>query len=428
MLDLADPPCTLPIDRAALHDRFVAVRRHSEALAASLTPEDQAIQSMPDVSPTKWHLAHVTWFFETFLLRRLAPRYREFDPKFAYLFNSYYEAVGPRHPRPQRGLLSRPGVERIAAYRDHVTAAMGELIERLGDDDWAETAALIELGLHHEQQHQELILMDIKHVFSMNPLLPAYQPARPHAVAAPAPLGWVDFPGGLDEIGHDDTGFAFDNEGPRHKTWLDPFRLATRPVTCGEFAGFVADGGYRQAEFWLSDGWATVQQQGWEAPLYWLGDGSEWTVFTLSGEQKLQPGEPVVHVSFYEADAYAKWAGKRLPTEAEWEVASRDLPLAGNLGGCGLRHPAPDSEPGPGLRQMIGDVWEWTASPYTPYPGFRTAAGAVGEYNGKFMSSQMVLRGGAAVTPEGHIRGTYRNFFPPSARWAFSGLRLAEDL
>jgi ergothioneine biosynthesis protein EgtB len=261
----------------------------------------------------------------------------------------------------------------------------------------------------------------------MNPLLPAYQPARPHEAAGVAPMGWVDFAGGLDEIGHDGTGFAFDNEGPRHKVWVDPFRLATRPVSCGEFAGFIADGGYRRAEFWLSDGWAPVQQQGWEAPLYWL-DGGDWTVFTLAGEQSLRADEPVVHVSFYEADAYAKWAGKRLPTEAEWEVGSRNLPLAGNLGGRGLHHPAPDGEGGAGLRQMIGDVWEWTASPYVPYPGFRTAAGAVGEYNGKFMSSQMVLRGGAAVTPEGHIRATYRNFFPPSARWAFSGLRLAEDL
>jgi ergothioneine biosynthesis protein EgtB len=429
VLDLAASPCTVPADRAALRDRLLAVRRHSEALSAPLTPEDQAIQSMPDVSPTKWHLAHVTWFFETFLLRRFDPRYHEFDPKFAYLFNSYYEAVGPRHPRPQRGLLSRPGVERIAAYRDHVTGAMGELIERLGDDDWAEAAALIELGLNHEQQHQELMLMDIKHVFSMNPLLPAYQPARPHAVSAtPVPAGWVDFAGGLDEIGHDGTGFAFDNEGPRHKVWLDPFRVATRPVTCGEFAEFIADGGYRRAEFWLSDGWATVRQEGWEAPLYWFGEGGDWTVFTLCGEEALQAGEPVVHVSLYEADAFAKWAGKRLPTEAEWEIASRNLPLAGNLGGSGLHHPMPDDETGPGLRQMIGDVWEWTASPYVSYPGFRTAAGAVGEYNGKFMSSQMVLRGGAAVTPEGHIRATYRNFFPPAARWAFSGLRLAEDI
>jgi ergothioneine biosynthesis protein EgtB len=428
VLDLAALPRTVPADRAALRDRFLAVRRYSEALAAPLTPEDQAIQSMPDVSPTKWHLAHVTWFFETFLLRRFDLRYHEFDPKFAYLFNSYYEAVGPRHPRPQRGLLSRPGVECIAAYRDYVSQAMGQLIERLGDDDWAEAAPLIELGLNHEQQHQELILMDIKHVFSMNPLLPAYLPARPHAFTTPAPAGWVDFPGGLDEIGHDGAGFAFDNEGPRHKVWLDPFRLATRPVTCGEFAEFIADGGYRRAEFWLSDAWATVRQEGWEAPLYWLGHDGDWTVFTLRGEQALQAGEPVVHVSFYEADAYAKWAGKRLPTEAEWEIASRDLPLAGNLGGRGLHYPAPDDGVGPGLRQMIGDVWEWTATPYVPYPGFRAAAGAVGEYNGKFMSSQMVLRGGAAVTPEGHIRATYRNFFPPAARWAFSGLRLAEDI
>lgn len=278
--------------------------------------------------------------------------------------------------------------------------------------------------------------MDIKHVFSVNPLLPAYRPSMPRPKAAGVPPGWVDFAGGLDEIGHDAAGFAFDNETPRHKIWLDPFRLATRPVSCGDYLGFIADGGYQRAEFWLSDGWATVREQGWEAPLYWRRDGESWAVFTLSGEHGLREDEPVCHVSFYEADAFAKWAGKRLPTEAEWEVASRGLPLDGNLGGRGRYHPMPDARPampdaapgaGAGLRQMIGDVWEWTASPYVPYPRFRAAAGAVGEYNGKFMSSQMVLRGGATVTPEGHIRATYRNFFPPASRWAFSGLRLAED-
>jgi len=436
VLDLAAQSGAVAAGRRALRDRFAAVRRQSEALAAPLTPEDQAIQSMPDVSPTKWHLAHTTWFFETFLLGRFDPGYRAFDPKFVYLFNSYYEAVGPRHPRPQRGLLSRPSVADVTAYRDHVTAAMARLIERLDEAEWAEAAALIELGIHHEQQHQELILMDIKHVFSVNPLLPAYRPSMPRPKAAGVPPGWVDFAGGLDEIGHDAAGFAFDNETPRHKIWLDPFRLATRPVSCGDYLGFIADGGYQRAEFWLSDGWATVREQGWEAPLYWRRDGESWAVFTLSGEHGLREDEPVCHVSFYEADAFAKWAGKRLPTEAEWEVASRGLPLDGNLGGRGRYHPMPDARPampdaapgaGAGLRQMIGDVWEWTASPYVPYPRFRAAAGAVGEYNGKFMSSQMVLRGGATVTPEGHIRATYRNFFPPASRWAFSGLRLAED-
>jgi ergothioneine biosynthesis protein EgtB len=420
----------LATNRTALADRFQAVRGDSEALAARLTPEDQSIQSMPDVSPTKWHLAHTTWFFETFILGRFDPAYRVFDPAFHYLFNSYYEAEGPRHPRPQRGLLSRPSCADVAAYRDHVDRAMAQLIDGLSAEAWNDAAPLIQLGLHHEQQHQELILMDIKHVFSINPLLPAYQPPRRRAAANMTPLEWVEFSGGLEEIGHAGPGFAFDNESPRHRVWLDPFRLATRPVTCGEFAEFIAAGGYREPEFWLSEGWAIVQQHGWEAPLYWRAAEDGWHVFTLSGEKCLDPAEPVVHVSFYEADAYAKWAGKRLPTEAEWEVAAANAPLAGNLGDTRRHHPVADGG-GPegvgGLRQLIGDVWEWTASPYTPYPRFRAAQGAIGEYNGKFMSNQMVLRGGAPVTPANHIRATYRNFFPPSARWAFSGLRLAED-
>ena len=415
------------LDRSTARSRFDEVRQHSEALAARLTPEDQSIQSMSDVSPTKWHLAHTTWFFETFILRRFDPAYRVFDPAFHYLFNSYYEAEGPRHPRPQRGLLSRPSCDDVAAYRDHVGAAMARLIDAAPEEAWREIAPLIELGLHHEQQHQELILMDIKHVFSLNPLLPAYQPPRRRAQGTAAPLSWIDFPGGLDEIGHGGPGFAFDNETPRHRVWLDPFRLASRPVTCGEFAEFIADGGYGEPEFWLSEGWATAQQQGWAAPLYWRADDGGWRIFTLSGERALDPAEPVVHVSFYEADAYAKWAGKRLPTEAEWEVAASGLSLAGNLGDTRRHHPSAETAGGDGVRQMIGDVWEWTASPYTAYPRFRAPAGAIGEYNGKFMSNQMVLRGGAAVTPAGHIRATYRNFFPPSARWAFSGLRLAED-
>jgi ergothioneine biosynthesis protein EgtB len=418
--------------RAAERDRFAAIRQQSESLAANLSPEDQAIQSMPDVSPTKWHLAHTSWFFETFILGPFDPAHRVFDPDFAYLFNSYYEAVGPRHPRPHRGLLSRPTVDAVGAYRDHVTAAMLRLIEAAGEPVWREIAPLIELGLHHEQQHQELILMDIKHVFSVNPLLPAYQAPRPYGIpSAPLAAAWAEFAGGLEEIGHDGQGFAFDNEGPRHKVWLEPYRLATHPVSCGEYLEFIADGGYRRAEFWLSDGWATVQQQGWEAPLYWRCADGEWRLFTLSGERRIEPAEPACHLSFYEADAFACWVGKRLPTEAEWEVAARDLPLVGNLGDSGHYHPCPDAAvptSGPTLRQMIGDVWEWTASPYTAYPRFRHASGAIGEYNGKFMCNQMVLRGAAAVTPAGHIRATYRNFFPPSARWAFSGLRLAEDL
>jgi ergothioneine biosynthesis protein EgtB len=417
-------------DRATARRRFETVRRESETLASRLTPEDQSIQSMPDVSPTKWHLAHVTWFFETFILARFDPAYRVFDPAFHYLFPSYYEAEGPRHPRPQRGLLSRPSCADVAAYRDHVGAAMGRLIDSAPAETWPEIAPLVELGANHEQQHQELILMDIKHVFSVNPLLPAYQPPRRRTPGTMTPLEWVEFAGGLAEIGHAGDAFAFDNETPRHRVWLEPFRLATRPVTCGEFAQFIADGGYERPEFWLSDGWATVRQLGWEAPLYWRRADDGWQVFTLSGEKRLDPAEPAVHVSFYEADAYAKWAGKRLPTEAEWEFAAEGLAPHGNLGDSRRYHPAPDAgaaEGAGGLRQMIGDVWEWTASPYTPYPRFRAPDGAIGEYNGKFMSNQMVLRGGAAVTPAEHIRNSYRNFFPPSARWAFSGLRLAED-
>ena len=353
-----------------------------------------------------------------------------FDPAFGYLFNSYYEAVGPRHPRPERGLLSRPTVDIVMAYRDHVGSAMARLVERVAEPEWSEVAAVLELGIHHEQQHQELILMDIKHVFSLNPLLPAYQAPQLQVQATVHPLTWVDFAGGLKEIGHAGSGFAFDNESPRHKVWLEPFRLAARPVSCGEYLGFIEDAGYRRPEFWLSDGWATVREQGWEAPLYWLREGEEWSVFTLSGRRRLNPAEPVCHLSFYEADAFARWSGKRLPTEAEWEIAAEDVPISGNFTDRGHFHPCADvlSDATPRLRQMYGDVWEWTASPYTPYPRFRPAAGAIGEYNGKFMCNQIVLRGGSAITPTGHIRATYRNFFPPSARWAFAGVRLAEDL
>jgi ergothioneine biosynthesis protein EgtB len=417
------------VERDALARRFAALRQRTEALAAPLSAEDQTVQSMPDASPTKWHRAHTSWFFETFLLQPLLPGYRAFDAAYAYLFNSYYEAVGPRHPRPERGLLSRPGIAEIARYREHVDAAMTRLIGTLGEASWCQATALIELGLRHEEQHQELLLMDIKHALALNPLQPAYAAAsfaRPTATVQP--LAWIEEAGGLRQIGHAGEGFAFDNETPRHKTWLEPFRLGSRLVTCAEYLAFIDDGGYRRAEFWLSDGWATVQHQGWTAPLYWRReDGGAWSIFTLAGRRALDLAEPVVHVSFYEADAYASWAGKRLPREAEWEVAAAaaGVPPGGNLLECGVLHPA--AAAGAGLQQMIGDVWEWTASPYVAYPGYRLPTGAIGEYNGKFMSNQMVLRGGAAVTPAGHVRLSYRNFFPPGARWAFGGIRLAED-
>ena len=416
-------------ERRALSERYAAVRLLTEALAAPLSAEDQAIQSMPDASPTKWHRAHTTWFFETFLLRPHLSGYREFHPAYGYLFNSYYEAVGPRHPRPERGLLSRPGGAEITAYRAHVDAAMERLIATASDELWRGIAPLFELGLNHEEQHQELILMDIKHALSLNPLQPAYAAPRPIERRNAPPMAFVDLPGGLTEIGHAGGAFAFDNEGPRHKVFVAPFRLGSRLVTCDEYLAFIADGGYRRAEFWLSEGWATVQREGWTAPLYWHREDDGWSLFTLHGARRLDGAEPVCHVSYFEADAFARWAGRRLPTEAEWEVAAAQtgVALAGNAMDRGLYHPATArGEDGP-LAQMIGDAWEWTQSPYVAYPGFRPSAGAVGEYNGKFMVNQMVLRGGAAVTPAGHIRITYRNFFPAASRWAYGGIRLAED-
>ena len=405
--------------------RFREVRNLTERLAAPLAPEDQVVQSMPDASPAKWHRAHTSWFFETFLLVPYLAGYEVFHPRFGYLFNSYYEAVGARHPRPRRGLLTRPSCQEVADYRAHVDAAMARLIEEIDDDQWREVAPLIELGLHHEQQHQELLLTDILHLFSCNPIDPAYAPYKA-APTAPAPLDWIGYEGGVYRIGHGGEGFAWDNEGPRHEHLLRPFRLASRPVTNREWIDFIEDEGYGRAELWLSDGWAKVQEEGWEAPLYWRRRDGGWGSMTLAGFRLIDMDAPVAHASFYEADAFARWTGRRLPTEAEWEVAARGLPIAGNTLGRGYLRPV--AAEGEGLAQMFGDVWEWTQSPYTAYPGYRAPAGAIGEYNGKFMCSQWVLRGGSCATPDGHLRATYRNFFYPWMRWQFSGLRLAEDV
>jgi ergothioneine biosynthesis protein EgtB len=389
-------------------DRLRRIRSHSEALIAPLEPEDLVLQGMADASPPKWHLAHTTWFFDTFVLQPHRPGWSPAPDPWQHLFNSYYEAVGSRHPRPQRGLLSRPPLREIVDWRHRVDAALEELLDA---DPEPAVAGLIELGLQHEQQHQELLLMDLLDGFSRNPLLPVYSPDAPEPPLVAGSPGWHDLPGGLVEIGHDPAvaataagaGFAFDNEGPRHRVWLEPYRLADRLVTNGEIEAFMADGGYRRPEFWMADGWTLVQQQGWTAPLHWRPEGLE---FGLRGLQPRRAEAPVRHLSWYEADAYARWAGARLPTEAEWEEAL---------------HCRPD------LGQAFGAVWQWTASSYRPYPGFLPAAGAVGEYNGKFMSSQMVLRGSSVFTPAGHGRITYRNFFGPACRWLVGGLRLASD-
>lgn len=401
-----------PTKRAGVADAYRAVRALSEALVAPLSDADATIQSMPDASPAKWHLAHTTWFFETFLLRDSLPGYRLFEEQWPFLFNSYYETEGPRHPRPHRGMLSRPSLAEVLDYRAHVDAAMEGLFDRPG------VAQLIELGLAHEQQHQELLLTDLKHALSCNPLAPAYLPCAPAPAAAAPERGWLEHPGGIAMIGQGGEGFAFDNEGPAHRVLLEPFALANRLVSNGEWAAFIDDGGYRSPELWLSDGWTWVQQNQVEAPLYWRDD----LHFTLAGWRQRDPQAPVSHISYYEADAFAAWAGCRLPTEPEWEVQARRFdPAAGNqLDGAAAVTPH-------GSASLFGDCWQWTRSAYLPYPRFRPAAGAVGEYNGKFMSGQFVLRGASCATPRGHCRASYRNFFYPHQRWQFTGLRLAKD-
>ena len=410
---------------ADLARRYRTVRARTAALAAPLSAEDMVVQSMPDASPAKWHLAHTTWFFETFLLAGREPGFAPFDPAYGYLFNSYYDAVGPRHPRARRGMLTRPALAEIGAYREAVDDRVARLLANGLD---AGAAAVLELGLHHEEQHQELLLTDIKHAFFSNPLRPSYAPAPPATARSAPPLSWVASPGGIHEVGDAGERFAFDNERPRHRVWLEPFAIASRAVTCGEYLAFVDDGGYRDPRLWLSDGFAAAQAGGWQAPLYWerADGGGRWTVFTLHGTRPLDPDEPVVHASFYEAEAFARWAGARLATEEEWEVAAVGSPgRAGTFADSGRFHPAPAEDARPA--QLLGDVWEWTRSAHSPYPGYRPAPGALGEYNGKFMCNQLVLRGGSCATPAGHVRPTYRNFFPPEARWQFSGVRLARE-
>ncbi|MGH8227376.1 MAG: ergothioneine biosynthesis protein EgtB [Steroidobacteraceae bacterium] len=422
------PPARGPegLARAAtLLDSFRKVRSATEALVRTLTAEDCVVQSMPDASPAKWHLAHTSWFFEEFVLARHRGGYRFLDENYRFLFNSYYEAVGPRHARPERGLLSRPTVEQTLAYRAHVDEQMAVLLDSQQESD--ELWQTVTLGLHHEQQHQELLLTDIKHAFFRNPLRPAFVPgnaSRPREDALP--LAFEELDGGLVEAGHDGRGFSFDNELPRHRVYLRPFRFANRLITNEEFRGFVTSGGYTRPEYWLSDGWAVVEREHWERPLYWSASLDE--EFTLAGMRAMDPAGPACHVSYYEADAFARWAGARLPTEFEWELAAGDEPLRGNFVEEENWHPVPARlDPESRILQLFGDTWEWTASPYAPYPGYAPPEGALGEYNGKFMVNQLVLRGGSCATPRSHMRATYRNFFPPSARWQVSGVRLAMD-
>ena len=415
-----EPPSPLE----SLRDRLMETRALSLRLADPLSDEDQVVQAMDDASPTKWHLAHTTWFFEAFLLPRLAPGYRPFHETFEYCFNSYYESVGPRHPRPRRGLLTRPSAAAVRDYRAHVDEALACLF---ADGVPEEAAALVELGISHEQQHQELLLTDILSLFAAEPLKPAYRAGAPEASKRPAsPLTFTAFNGGVHQVGHDGTGFAYDNEGPRHEQLIRPFKLANRCVTNAEWIAFIEDGGYRTATLWLADGWTAINAETWDGPLYFEQTGDGYRQMSLLGLHPVDPAAPVTHVSYFEADAFARWAGYRLPSEFEWEHASPALTETGRTLGADHLRPLPASGDGT-LEQMFGDVWEWTASAYAPYPGFKAAPGAIGEYNGKFMCNQFVLKGGSCATPDGHVRRTYRNFYYPHQRWQFSGLRLAAD-
>ncbi len=406
--------------------RYLAVRGFTAGLCKDLHPEDTVAQSMPDASPVKWHLAHTSWFFETFILEKSIQNYSCYNSEYRELFNSYYNSVGAQYLRPNRGLITRPTLTEVNNYRTHVDQHMLELLDK-PEALSAELLHLIEVGLQHEQQHQELMLTDLKHLFSFNPLYPAYQESPDLPTSDTVPLEWRFVDSGLHIIGYQGEGYAFDNETPSHKYYLQPFKFASRLITNAEYLAFIEDGGYQRPELWLSDAWALLKQRQWQAPLYWQKAGNEWQVFTLAGLQALSLAEPVSHVSYYEADAYARWCGARLPTEQEWEVVARDSAVQGNFVDSEFFHPV-SALPGPGVHQMFGDVWEWTQSPYAAYPGYRPPQGELAEYNGKFMCNQMVLRGGSCVTSQSHIRATYRNFFFPDARWQFSGIRLARSV
>ncbi len=435
----AGPAAEDRLERETWARRYREVRALTEELCVPLELEDYVIQSMPDASPVKWHLAHTSWFFENFVLQPGQPDHGGVSPGHAFLFNSYYNAVGPMHCRAQRGLISRPTVPQTYHYREQVDTAMEELIVNASEEEWSELAPIIELGLHHEQQHQELLLTDVKHLLAQNPLAPVYREAPPSDTDAAASTprraaAWFEYPEGVYEIGHAGPGFHFDNETPRHREFAESFALASRTVTNGEYLAFIEDGGYAEPGLWLSLGWATVKEQEWEAPLYWKKHDDGWRVFTLNGLVPVDPDEPVCHLSFFEAEAYARWAGHRLPTEAEWEVAALGVPVEGNFSESRRWHPAPAgagdnaddaAEQAAAPLQLFGDVWEWTRSDYGPYPRYQPPEGAIGEYNGKFMCNQYVLRGGSCATARSHMRRTYRNFFPPDRRWQFSGVRLA---
>ena len=414
------------LNRDSLLSSYKKVRAFSHKLAKPLSTEDYVVQSMPDVSPTKWHLAHTSWFFEAFVLSKSIKKYKSLHPQYNFLFNSYYVQVGERHSRPKRGLISRPTVDEVYEYRNYVDKNMLKLFKTLDDKKFAKIAEVIEIGIHHEQQHQELIVTDIKHVLSENPLFPVYKKSPENKKKAPK-HSWIDFDGGIRSIGNEGESWGYDNEFPLHNAYVEPFSLGSRLVTNGEYSEFINDDGYSKPELWLSDGWNTASSNNWIAPLYWIKDGSAWKQFSLGGLQKIDPEQPVCHLSFYEAEAFSRWAGARLPSEFEWEIASEGRKIEGNFVDNGKFHPSAALNANGDLSQMYGDVWEWTRSPYSPYPGYNPPPGALGEYNGKFMCNQFVLRGGSCATSKSHIRSSYRNFFPPDARWQFMGLRLAKD-